>query len=455
MSTETIIAPASHATVGKVPRGLLVGGLLAFTAAAMAVYWLRTDEPNVPTASADKVKEQLREAAKSDAKGRPEAVEEAVAAAREKQVRVERVAAAASAASAAAARDKPEPKLPFPRPEPGKPLPAPSYQGTPPALTTHSEPLPQMDPAQAERERASRESKVVVFDQSAGQASGASDVKVGARAGQGSMDATIRAMQAQAQELRDSIGAPGAGARPEDPLARLIAAQQGNQPQGRTGGQEAWLSNMRKTGANADVIVPNPPPAEYVLRQGRVIPATLTRELTSEAPGVVTARSSEDVYDANGRLLIPKGSQFVGRYNSNVAFGDSRMIAAFTRMYLPNGYTFELPGAEISDALGRGGMEGDVDRHFVRSFGSALLLGVLADRVSQQSKIPQGGAQGSGSLSATGQVFVDTAKIELDRNKAIAPTIPVPAGSRINVEVVKDMVFPGPYSSSSNSRWSR
>jgi type IV secretion system protein VirB10 len=69
---------------------------------------------------------------------------------------------------------------------------------------------------------------------------------------------------------------------------------------------------------------------------------------------------------------------------------------------------------------------------------------VLADRVVAPETVPPAGVYGAG-LSATGQVMVDTANAQLQRNASIAPTLSIAEGSRLNVEVVRDMAFIHPY----------
>jgi type IV secretory pathway VirB10-like protein len=54
------------------------------------------------------------------------------------------------------------------------------------------------------------------------------------------------------------------------------------------------------------------------------------------------------------------------------------------------------------------------------------------------------------TVSPAGQVLVDTSRTILDRSKTIQPTITVAKGSRINIEVKKDMEFAGPYDRRSN-----
>jgi type IV secretion system protein VirB10 len=183
-----------------------------------------------------------------------------------------------------------------------------------------------------------------------------------------------------------------------------------------------------------------------VIDEGTVIPAVLTRRISTDAPGVVTAMVNMDVYDSRTArtLLLPKGARLVGRYNGDVAAGQERIQFAFTRLILPDGASFDLPGVVGSDAAGQGGVEADVDRHFLRTFGAALLIGVLADHFVRPEAAPAPGVMGGG-LSATGQVLVDTANAALQRNAAIVPTLTLGEGTRLNVEVVRDMVFSHAY----------
>lgn len=305
-----------------------------------------------------------------------------------------------------------------------------------------------MEPGAAAREVARRDQEPLVFDGTSGDVLG-NAVAAAAAAAPGGPGSDM-------PSLAQVLGNAGGGNDAMSNALLEVAKAQGAgaaKADSRQAAQVKWLESQQNATSKGDALTPQPPVGQYVLRQGKWIEAVLTREITSEAEGVVTARSSRDVYDAAGNLLFPKGTEFVGRYNSNVSFGQSRMMAVFSRMTLPNGYFINLPGADVSDAMGRGGIAGDVDRHYVQSFGSALLLGWLADRVTQANKLPAtqvGVSSSSSGLSATGQVFVDTARTELERAKGIAPTITVPAGSRINVEVVRDMMFPGPY-----NKWSK
>lgn len=448
---DSIISPTEHKAPGGLPRNLMVFGLLGVFAIGSAVYLYQA--PDTPAAS-DVSAIASANAASPDAmkampKGNPETVDTLADGQRDGELKRKRkvaadaidraaseAAAAASAASAAQTSGGGS----------GQPV-VPTFggQGQSPAVAVSAGAAQPrtgsgIDPGEVERERARRESPSVVFD--GGQADGDD---------QGDVLGAIRKSRAQIQRAIGQTGESEADGVLAATNAAMAAIQKASGGQGQQGSpsagkssDEAFLSRMAQTQRASPVTEIVPPAGRFVLEQGRVIPAVTVRAITSDAPGVLTARSTTDVYDRNGNMLIPKGTEFVGQYNSAVAFGQSRMIGGFKRMVLPNGYSMDLPAANISDAMGTAGIEGDVDRHFFRTFGAALLLGVLADRVAQASKVPVGALSG-GQLSATGQVFVDTAKTELERNKSIAPTITVPAATKVNIEVVADMVFPGSY----------
>nr|WP_255429538.1 TrbI/VirB10 family protein [Ramlibacter albus] len=205
----------------------------------------------------------------------------------------------------------------------------------------------------------------------------------------------------------------------------------------------AWLKEYAKEADGKRTIRGYAAAGGYVLRQGKIIPAILGRQVNSDLPGRLTAYVSSNVYDSNNNLLIPKGSTLVGAYDSQVAVGQTRLMFAFTRLILPNGYSFDLPAAQGVDMAGASGMSGDVNNHFLKMFGTSLLIAVLADKGKQPSSVTQVGA--TGPATAAGQVLSDVSKTILERNRVIPPTITVDQGTRINVEVVADMVFPEPY----------
>lgn len=207
-----------------------------------------------------------------------------------------------------------------------------------------------------------------------------------------------------------------------------------------------WLEELAQT-KSADAIRPTHIVGARTLTQGKVIPAILIRNLNSDLPGEVVATSSVDIYDSlSGRCkLIPKGSSIVGRYSSGIAMGQERLMFAFTRLILPNGLSFNLPAAQGMDVGGQSGVQGDVNNHFFKMFAASFLVAYLAEKAESATSRPvsSGLAAGSsGAQTAAGQVLVDTSRAVLQRYQNISPTITIDAGTRINVQVVRDMEFP-------------
>lgn len=236
--------------------------------------------------------------------------------------------------------------------------------------------------------------------------------------------------------------APNSAQEQIDALRRQLQAGMAGQAGPRT--QDDWVREYTKdASAQRKVLTGYQAPTRLVLRQGKVIPAVLGRQINSDLPGRITAYVSSNVYDMDGRLLIPKGAALFGKYDSGVRVGQSRLMFAFERLVLPNGYSFDLPAAPGADLAGAAGMSGDVNNHFFKMFGASLLIALLGDRAQEPSNVTQIGA--SGPTTAAGQVLSDVSSAILERNRVIPPTITVDQGTRINVEVVSDMVFPESY----------
>ena len=92
----------------------------------------------------------------------------------------------------------------------------------------------------------------------------------------------------------------------------------------------------------------------------------------------------------------------------------------WTRLIRPDGVTIDLasPGA---DALGRGGLEGATDQHFLQRFGAAILLSVVSAATARDT----GDTVVIGSAEQAGRI----AEIALQRQIDIPPTIKVPQGT--------------------------
>jgi type IV secretion system protein VirB10 len=188
------------------------------------------------------------------------------------------------------------------------------------------------------------------------------------------------------------------------------------------------------------------PASPYVVQAGAVIPAALITGLRSDLPGQIAAQVTENVYDTptGGSLLIPQGARLIGVYDSQVSFGQSRLLVVWTRLILPNGYSIVLERQPGADASGQAGLEDGVDHHWGALFKAALLSTILAvgtELGSDQndSDIIRALRRGTGdTLNQAGQQVVR-------RNLNIQPTLTIRPGFPVRVIVTRDLVLQ-PYS---------
>jgi len=177
-------------------------------------------------------------------------------------------------------------------------------------------------------------------------------------------------------------------------------------------------------------------------RPGQVIAASLVTGLDSDLPGLVVAQVSENVYDSiSGRtLLIPQGARLLGRYESNIDFGQRRAIVAWQRIIWPDGSSLTLDNAPASDAAGYAGLADKVDFHswaLLKGVGLATLLGVgtelgFGGDESDLVRALRESAQTGGARAGDRIV---------ERNLDIAPTIGVRPGWPLRVIVHRDLVL--------------
>jgi type IV secretion system protein TrbI len=194
-----------------------------------------------------------------------------------------------------------------------------------------------------------------------------------------------------------------------------------------------------------------PPSTPYILRTGFVVPALLISAMDSELPGTIIAQVSQNVYDTptGNYLLIPQGSRLVGVYTNSVGYGQSRVFVAWQRIIYPDGSALDLGAMPGTDQQGASGFHDLTNNHFVRIFGSALLMSAITAGVTWSqgvNNIGYNGFRAGDALSqALGQELGITMSETIRRNMSIAPTLKIRPGYRFNVLVTKDITFEKPY----------
>jgi type IV secretory pathway VirB10-like protein len=189
------------------------------------------------------------------------------------------------------------------------------------------------------------------------------------------------------------------------------------------------------------------PASSYVVQAGNIIPASLITGIRSDLPGQITAQVTESIFDSpTGRfLLIPQGTRLIGVYDSQVSFGQSRVLLVWNRLIMPNGRSIVLERQPGADTAGYAGLEDEVDNHWGALFKAALLSTLLG----VGSELGAGSDSGTGnnggliqalrlgasdSLNQTGQKIVQ-------RNLNIQPMLTIRPGFPVRVIVNRDLVL--------------
>lgn len=199
-------------------------------------------------------------------------------------------------------------------------------------------------------------------------------------------------------------------------------------------------------GAEVETDIYNPyrlqePISPYQVMAGTIIPASLITGLNSDLPGQVIAQVTEHVYDTptGQHLLIPQGSKLLGRYDSVIAFGQSRALVIWSRIVMPDGTSITIDNLPAVDMSGYAGLEDRVDHHSWQLFKAAILSSVLS--VSSEigrnrdddilNALRDGGQQ---TINQAGQQIV-TQQLQ------VQPTLKIRPGWRLRVIVNKDIVL--------------
>ncbi len=314
-------------------------------------------------------------------------------------------------------------------PELGPPLPGdlgPAIMNSQqPAMAAYT--APGHDPNDALRKEAEAAAASSVFFRSGGQGQGQAATVAQAAPGAPGAASALAAFDPLA------AGPASTAAQPADPTAT----------QNRQDQKEAFLKGgSTETRNSGNLALPASP---YQVMAGTVIAGALVTGIKSDLPGDVIATVTEPVYDtATGKfLLIPQGSRILGRYNSQVSYGQSRVQVVWNRVILPDTSSLTLDNLVGTDPAGYAGLEDDVDWHWNRVFAGAVLttlLGVGAELAAPENRqdgnriVIAGRDSAQDSINQVGQEITR-------RNMNIQPTLTARPGLPVRVIVARDLVL--------------
>lgn len=186
----------------------------------------------------------------------------------------------------------------------------------------------------------------------------------------------------------------------------------------------------------------------HELAAGSIIPALMLTGINSDLPGVITAQVRQTIYDTfdESTRIIPQGSRLVGRYSSQVASGQERVLVAWDELIFPNGNRINLRGMSGVDGLGQAGFNDKVDNHFFRTWGSTLMVSLLSVGVQlsqpQNSSYSSAPTAASQSAAAAADSLNQAGSKVLEKNLNISPTLRIRPGYVFNIIVNKSVLLP-------------
>ncbi|MGH8326205.1 MAG: type IV secretion system protein VirB10 [Steroidobacteraceae bacterium] len=184
------------------------------------------------------------------------------------------------------------------------------------------------------------------------------------------------------------------------------------------------------------------PTRRFLLAKGTFIDCTLETAIDSTLPGMTTCITATDTFGVDGQVvLLERGTKLVGETRGDVTPGGSRVFVLWTEARTPTGVVVPLasPG---TDALGRSGLTGIVNRHFWERFGAAMLVSVIDGGV-QAAALSNERSSNAVIVSPTtsSNVVEDVLRSTIN----IPPTVTVAQGTRVEVLVARDLDFRSVY----------
>ena len=196
---------------------------------------------------------------------------------------------------------------------------------------------------------------------------------------------------------------------------------------------------------------------KYEVKAGTIIPAILQTGINSDLPGQIIAKVRRNVFDTTtGKdVLIPQGATLIGVYSSQVSYGQRRCLMVWNRIIYPDGQNLNLEGMSGADLEGYSGIEDNVNNHYWRIFGNAILMSIFAAgaQVATTGFNNNTNNNGNTNTNQASQIMAGVLGMQMgqagmamiQKNMNIQPTLEIRPGNEFNVLVTRDVAFRKPY----------
>jgi type IV secretory pathway VirB10-like protein len=197
---------------------------------------------------------------------------------------------------------------------------------------------------------------------------------------------------------------------------------------------------------------------DQIIRQGKFLDCVIINEVRAdlmESP--VLGMVSRDFVSLDGEyVLVPAGAKLIGSAGRVQNLQQARVYLRFDRVLFPDQRSAYFPVRRLPavDGAGSVGVEGDVDRHFMLVFGSAVMLGLL-DGLAAAVEGASSAATPTARDLIMGRTSMNLSQVVsgiLARYGNVVPTITVEAGSKMKVFFAEDVRM-SPYMRSRELSW--
>ena len=175
------------------------------------------------------------------------------------------------------------------------------------------------------------------------------------------------------------------------------------------------------------------------LAKGTFINCILETNVDTTVPGMTSCRIPENIYSMDGRtVLVEAGSRMFGEYRGALAQGQDRVFVLWTQIHTPYGVVVDLdsPG---TDPLGGAGHTGEVDFHWWRRFGNALLFSLIDDSFNFATMKASERSDGVSYYTTSQDSMSELIKEAMKQTGQIPPTIRINQGSRIGIFTARNI----------------
>ncbi|KVU84461.1 hypothetical protein WK76_25000 [Burkholderia ubonensis] len=226
------------------------------------------------------------------------------------------------------------------------------------------------------------------------------------------------------------------------PAGEQVPSAQTTAAPAPTGGLAGTLTSTALRPSQASVVVNR----DLLLSAGAKIPCAGDTAFDSTLAGVSTCTVTSNVYSDTGKvLLLERGSTVNTEFRSLPTQGQRRVFILSARIETPHGVKVPID-SPAADALGRMGIDGDVDNHWGERIGAAFMLSLVQDSIGYLVSRGSGsGANGTVVFQNTQQTGSDMAGKVLNSTINLPPTIGKNQGADFLIVLARDLDFSGVY----------